>query len=193
VWVANYQTDIHDTTNSFNVWLGHNAALAFEGWYGTSQLALFVREGAPASTWLAHAAFDKAIGLDYSPLRVSLHPGEFLSLDLRWHANTRLDSAYTVFVHLGQSDQAPIAQSDSAPAGGFEPTLGWQPGQLVIDRRAFLVPLDAPPGVYQLYAGLYDSATGSRLLLTTPSGCDTADSVCLGSVEIVPAPIQTDS
>jgi 4-amino-4-deoxy-L-arabinose transferase-like glycosyltransferase len=190
VWVVNYRADVHDVSNPLNAWLARNAALAFEGWYGTSQLAMFVRPGPPPSAWSAQAVFADGIRLDYSPVRLSVAPGEALSVDLRWSAASRLENAYKVFVHLRQADQPPIAQSDSEPAGGFEPTSAWQPGQLVMDRRALLVPLDAPPGAYGIYVGLYDAATGGRLSLAAPSGGDTADSAFVGWVEIVPSTTQ---
>jgi len=54
----------------------------------------------------------------------------------------------------------------------------------VIDRRALLAPLGAPPGVYTLYVGVYDPESQFRLSVLSPSGCDTSDSVCVGRIEI---------
>jgi hypothetical protein len=184
LWVVNYLADVHDTYSALNAWLSRNAACAFDEWYGNTQLALFVRASEPPVAWPAHAAFERGIRLDYTLPATSLQPGDVLSLDLRWQATAPLERAYKVFVHLRQPDGAPIAQSDSEPAGGFEPTSTWQPGRLVIDRRALLVPLGAPPGVYTIYVGVYDPESQFRLSVLSPSDCDTSDSVCVGRVEI---------
>ncbi|HRE25295.1 MAG TPA: hypothetical protein PK954_01555, partial [Anaerolineales bacterium] len=75
----------------------------------------------------------------------------------------------------GASDNAPIAQSDSAVAA-------LPAGELA---AALLIPPDALPGRYALYVGLYDPATGARLPVPAPSGCDTPDRLCLGTVDVV--------
>jgi len=184
LWVVNYLADVHDTFSPLNVWLNRNAALAFDEWYGSTQLALFVRAGDPPATWMAHTSFEGGITLDYVPLTMSARPGDVLSLDLRWQATRPLDRSYKVFVHLRQPTDRPVAQSDSEPVGGFEPADAWRPGQPVLDRRALLVPFDATPGAYGLYVGIYDPDNGIRLSIASPSGCDTLDSVCVGHVEI---------
>jgi hypothetical protein len=43
-------------------------------------------------------------------------------------------------------------------------TLDWKPGQPVIDQHGLLIEPGTPPGEYRIIAGLYDSATGQRLL-----------------------------
>ena len=184
LWIVNYLADVHDTYSPLNNWLYHNAACAFDEWYGNTQLALFVRAGEPPITWPAHATFEHGITLDYTLPAASIQSGDVLSLDLRWQAAAPLDRSYKAFVHLRQPSGAPIAQSDSEPAGGFEPTDTWRPGQPVIDRRALLAPLGAQPGVYMLYVGVYDPENQTRLSVLSPSGCDTSDSVCVGRVEI---------
>jgi hypothetical protein len=49
-----------------------------------------------------------------------------------------------------------MAQLDSWPQAGLRPTTTWAVGELVVDRRALLLPEDAPPGPYHLLIGMYD-------------------------------------
>ena len=181
LWVFNYDADIHDTYNPLNAWLNRNTALAFDEFYGKMQLALFVQTDPPPALWPGHAAFEQGITLDYAPPSLM---GNTLSLNLRWQTVAPLEHAFKVFVHLRQPDGEPIAQSDSEPAGGFDPTDTWQPGRLVLDRRALLVPRNTPPGTYAVYAGLYNPEDGSRLQVISPSAGDTSDSVVIGRMDI---------
>ncbi len=179
LWVFNYEANVHDTYNPLNAWLHRNTALAFDEFYGNMQLALFVHSDPLPVTW-GQAAFERGIMLYYAPLS---RRGNILGVTLRWQTAQPLNHAYKVFVHLRRSDGEPIVQSDSEPAGGFDPTDTWQPGQLVLDRRALLVPRNTPPGTYAVYAGLYDPEDGSRLHVLSPSAGDTSDSVLIGRAD----------
>jgi len=57
-----------------------------------------------------------------------------------------------------------IAQSDAEPAGWSRPTTGWAVGEYVIDEHLLMLPEDGEAGDLFLRAGLYDAATGRRLL-----------------------------
>jgi hypothetical protein len=179
LWVFNYEANVHDTYNPLNAWLHRNTALAFDEFYGNMQLALFVHADPLPVTW-GHAAFERGITMYYAPLS---RRGNTLGVTLRWQTVQPLNHAYKVFVHLRRSDGEPIAQSDSEPAGGFDPTDTWRPGQLVLDRRALLMPRNTPPGTYAVYAGLYDPEDGSRLQVISPSAGDTSDSVLIGRAD----------
>lgn len=185
LWVVNYLADVHDVTNPFNAWLHRHAALAFDVWYGNTQLSLFTRASNPPVVWLAQTAFERDVTLDYVPLTASVRPGDTFSLDLRWQAGAPLERPWKIFVHTAQPGSPPIAQSDHEPANGLEPTNTWLPGRSVVDRRAVLVPSNALPGVYMIYVGVYDPLTSVRLSVAAPSGCDTPDSACVGRVEIL--------
>jgi hypothetical protein len=185
LWVYNYLADVHDRVNPLAIWLNQNAALAFDGWYGNTQLALFVRAGDPPVTWPARTTFERGIELSYAPLIASVRLGDVLPLDLRWQSAGPLDRVYKMFLHLRRPDQSLVTQTDGEPAGGFEPTDTWRPGRPVLDRRALLVSRSVLPGTYTVYVGVYDPDSNTRLRVVSPAGCDTADSVCLGQIEIV--------
>jgi len=181
LWVFNYDADIHDTDNPLNAWLNRNTALAFDEFYGKMQLALFVRTDSPTAPWPGRAAFEQGITLDYAPPSLT---GNTLSLNLRWQTAAPLEHAFKVFVHLRQPGGKSIAQSDSGPAGGFDPSDTWQPGQPILDRRALLVPRNAPPGTYAVHVGLYTPENGTRLRVLSPTDSDEPDSVLVGHVDL---------
>jgi hypothetical protein len=177
LWVFNYEANVHDTYNRSMPGCTQHCAGLTSSWQHA--LALFVHADPLPVTW-GHAAFERGITLYYAPLS---RRGNTLGVTLRWQTVQPLNHTYKVFVHLRRSDGEPIAQSDSEPAGGFDPTDTWQPGQLVLDRRALLVPRDTPLGTYAVYAGLYDPEDGSRLQVMSPSAGDTSDSVLIGRAD----------
>ncbi len=86
-----------------------------------------------------------------------------LRLTLYWRADARMETPYTVFVHLIDAQNRLWGQRDSQPLDGSYPTTAWLPGEVVIDEIELSVQPDAPAGSYQLAVGLYDGATGQRL------------------------------
>jgi hypothetical protein len=95
--------------------------------------------------------------------------GDAIALLLRWEAQVPLDRDYMVFVHLVEAgrDGAPLSQGDGPPVGGRWPTYLWLPGVAVDDVHRLPLPADLGPGAYDLLAGLYDPATGTRLPLAS--------------------------
>jgi hypothetical protein len=98
----------------------------------------------------------------------AIRAGERLTVDLHWQALARMETDYTVFVHLvgGYNPETggPVwAQDDSWPLAGGHPTRRWLPGQVVVDRHALDVPANTPPGRYQVEVGFYNALDGERL------------------------------
>jgi hypothetical protein len=79
---------------------------------------------------------------------------------------TKVPGDYKVFVHLVDGEGVLRAQDDSVPGEWQRPTRGWAEGEVVVDAHALEVPEEAPPGVYTLYAGMYDADTLQRLPIT---------------------------
>jgi 4-amino-4-deoxy-L-arabinose transferase-like glycosyltransferase len=105
--------------------------------------------------------------------------GGVLTVVTVWEVLSPTDADWRVFVHLGDPDRPPLAQSDGPPAAGNFPARWWEPGDTFVDRREIRLPQDLPPGRYPVTAGLY-----------TPGGirADVAGSgltyIYLGEVEI---------
>jgi 4-amino-4-deoxy-L-arabinose transferase-like glycosyltransferase len=124
--------------------------------------------------------------LDAEPAR----PGDTRYLILYWQALSPSQQDYTVFTHLlgGQNPatNGPLwAGHDGQPDGGSYSTAAWQPGETILDVHPMTVPGDAPPGEYQLEAGLYLLATMERLPATDAAGNSLPDGAArLGTIKV---------
>jgi hypothetical protein len=105
-------------------------------------------------------------------------------LTLVWQAETQPAADYTVFVHVLRPDgTCCVWQSDAMPRGDAYPTTRWQPGEVVVDPYAIILPADVPPGEYPIEVGLYVRETGQRLPVTV-DGQAVGDAIRLGSLAI---------
>jgi hypothetical protein len=93
-----------------------------------------------------------------------------LAFTLFWEADKGAARPYTVFTQLLNEQNEIIAQQDNWPVNGQWPPTCWSGGETVADSYRLSLPPDLPPGQYRLVAGLYDAATGERLL--TEDGLD---------------------
>jgi hypothetical protein len=92
-----------------------------------------------------------------------------LSLNLYWQALTQPEHAYTVFVHVLDSQGNLIAQQDNMPVHDQLLTSCWQPGEQVTDPYAVGLPIPgAQPASVEV--GLYRLDTGERLLRDDGTG-----------------------
>ncbi|HRV91472.1 MAG TPA: hypothetical protein P5526_04870 [Anaerolineae bacterium] len=107
------------------------------------------------------------IGLDAATNTLS--PGDTLSARLYWQAESEFAEDYKVFVQLIGPDGLLHGQVDQIPGGGQFPTTGWLPGEYITDDYAVALASDAPPGDYQIAIGLYNSNTGQRLPVESPT------------------------
>lgn len=113
----------------------------------------------------------------FSPDPPVVRPGETLSVTFTWRADGRPSRAYTVFVHLVGEGETPITQGDGPPQGGEYPTSFWDAGERITDTHVLTIPLDAPPGQYALFLGLYVLETGERLPVLDTNGQIVTDHV----------------
>ena len=120
------------------------------------------------------------IGYDLDTRRVS--PGGRLPVTLYWQALAPIPASYQVFTHL-ESNTGPVAQADGIPVCWSYPTDLWQPGQIIADQHAILLPSDLPPGHYPLEVGLYLPDTSERLNVLDEAGNPAGTSVTLEMVE----------
>lgn len=109
------------------------------------------------------------VGYDVS--ETMLYPGGRLWVTLYWEALQAMDQNYSVFIHLVDDRGVTIAQRDSWPGAGNDPTSAWHVGQV----RRDVHPLDLPTpllaqGSCRLHVGLYDHDTGQRLLAYSQDG-----------------------
>ncbi len=107
--------------------------------------------------------------------------GRALPMALHWRALAPTGTSYTVFVQLVDETGEKAGQVDCLPCNGGCPTTTWRPGDLVGEWYEVPIRPDAPPGDYQLIAGLYDLQTGKNL--KSPDG---RPYLTLGSVRVEP-------
>ncbi len=102
-----------------------------------------------------------------------VNPGGRIWLTLYWQGLAAMDRDYSVFVHLVDDRGVTIAQYDSYPGAGNNPTRDWQPDEAMADAY----PIDIPPTLLaqapvRVRVGMYDYATGERLRVSSPASTD---------------------
>jgi hypothetical protein len=112
--------------------------------------------------------------LGYQLGQVQVHPGQEVTLQTFWQVTQVPERPLSLMAHLIGADGTPIAVGD----GLGVPIVGWQPGDIIVQRHALLVPQGIPPGLYAIQTGAYwldtlerwpvhldDGTTSDRLLL----------------------------
>jgi hypothetical protein len=82
-----------------------------------------------------------------------------------WSTQATLPPQMTIFVHLGQPGQPPLAQADGDTWREMLPLSTWQPGDLIHDVRSLpRLSLDeAPENSLEIRIGVYNRLDGRRL------------------------------
>jgi len=114
----------------------------------------------------------------------TLHPGESFALSLLWRAVDEMEQDYTVFTHLLDTKGYLLSQHDGPPQGGQMPTSTWHQGQVIRDQHQLTVLPDAPPGIYNVAAGVYLLSTMERLPLVDKDGQVLDDKIMLMQLEV---------
>jgi uncharacterized membrane protein len=146
---------------------------------GNVVIARFTVETLPLLT--DPPAFETAVDMEipgigtlagYSLAAATANKTEPLPVTLVWQAGANSPAAsYTVFVQLLDAGGTLLAQSDAIPAGGARPTTGWRAGEYIVDEHLLRFNETAADrrGQAYLIVGMYDAATGVRLLLADRS------------------------
>ncbi|HEC33756.1 MAG TPA: PASTA domain-containing protein [Chloroflexi bacterium] len=121
-------------------------------------------------------------------LQARFHPGDLFSISLRWRALAPIPTRYAVFVHLIGPTGELVAQEDVEPFHGAQPTNTWTPGVSLWDLHQVNLPLNAPPGTYQVRTGMYPQGQpGSRLPVVDPGETSAEfNSILIAEVEVGP-------
>lgn len=118
----------------------------------------------------------------------TVHPGDTVTLTVVYQALRPADRELTQFTHLYDTTLGLIGQIDSPPLGGNNPAPGWISGEVIRDVLTMKVSSEATSGDYALLWGLYDPATGERVLVTLPDGTQPPDRALLLETLHVVAP-----
>ncbi|MBN1956029.1 MAG: hypothetical protein JW900_13395 [Anaerolineae bacterium] len=107
-------------------------------------------------------------GLTLTARAVLLPPGDQLAVVIDWQASEAVPRDLTAFVHLYNGAGQVLQQRDGRPLGDLYPFWLWPAGEYVQERRIFWLDGALPAGA-SVGVGVYDPATGERLLLTSLS------------------------
>jgi hypothetical protein len=103
------------------------------------------------------------LGYDLTPAEATVRPGSIFTVTLYYRVEKPTARSYTRFVHLGNGGDM-VAQWDSVPQRGKNPTWSWAPGEIITDTQPLTVTAQARTGTYGLSIGFYDpEAGGARL------------------------------
>ena len=128
---------------------------------------------------------DKVAFLGYDQDKATVRPGGTLHLTLYWQALAKMETSYTVFVHLLDAQNRTWGQRDNLPVGGTHPTTSWLPGEVVSDEYEIVVDATAPVGEYQIEVGMYDLGTMLRLAAFDEQGNPLpSDRILLSKVQV---------
>ncbi len=171
--------DQRDPERIVESWLDAHAFKATDEWVGDVRFVTYAVPSAGAGemeTAVSNVHFGESITLlGHTIPQTTLPPGDIVEVTLFWQTAVALDQRYKVFIHLLDSSGRLVAQRDSEPGGGLNPTDSWPVGEPIRDNYGLLLPADLPPGTYQLVVGLYEqSAAAPRLPLTAASGMNDA-------------------
>lgn len=132
------------------------------------------------------ARFGEAIrllGFDLS--RALVAAGENVELTLWWESLRPTPTSYTVFLHVvDPSTNTKVGQMDALPICGQNLTNLWNPGDRLRDPQSVQIAAETPPGVYQIYMGLYDVLTGARLPVFDAAGAPLGDYINLTTITV---------
>lgn len=106
-----------------------------------------------------NARFGEAIELKADTLQQT---SDVVRVTLFWQCVAKPAKAYTVFVHLIDTNGNMLTQADSEPQGGAYPTTLWDAGEIVRDEYVLAL-RDLPPGEYQIEIGMYTQPSLERL------------------------------
>ena len=119
---------------------------------------------------------------------LAVEAGDYIRLTLKWQALATPRESATVFIHLIDGANRPVAGWDYTPLGGSAPTYlwfpKWLPGQTYTDPYRLSVPSDLPQGDYRLEVGAYGMISQRRFPVVDWEGDLAGDRVVLGPVHV---------
>jgi hypothetical protein len=128
--------------------------------------------------------FAEGIRLAGYALPTEVHPGETISFEFWWQTESVVGHNLTQFLHLYHVESNRYFLYDQPPFAGKFPTRDWPANVQAVDRWQFSPGQDLPPGEYQLYSGLYDSATQERIAVESAGQPQPDNRILLGTLQV---------
>jgi hypothetical protein len=106
-------------------------------------------------------------------------------LRLYWIADATPETDLKYFIHVRTLDDAhTVAQYDTMPFSGYNPTTRWEAGELIVDEQALELDESIETGRYQLLIGLYDPVTMQNQIVTSSPDMLPGDRLKLAEIEL---------
>ena len=186
IFAIYWATEQADPDGVIEGYLADHAFKAWDAWVGNLRFVAYSAAAPPEMT-----PYEQPIGFGDNILLEAagysnepLQPGDIARVRLSWLATAPLETRYKVTLQLLDPANQVMAQVDSEPVGGAQPTTSWAPGEPVVDGYGLPIPLATPPGQYPLILAMYDAQTGQRLPVTAPG--NEGDYLQVGSITIEP-------
>jgi hypothetical protein len=138
--------------------------------FGTLERVKYVVGSETAALEPVGAVFENGVELVAAGILDDPQPGAPLRLALDWRVMEPVDDSVVVFAHLVYGGGQLVAQRDAVPGNGLFPVEDWEPGELVRDRFALLLPPELSAGAYEVQVGIYNPTSGQRYVVTGPEG-----------------------
>ena len=166
-------------------WLATHAYPAWQSWLGRQRMALYAT--ATAFEMVERSldiAFEESPGKRLELRRIAMPAlpvaaGDVAPFALTWQTTDQLANNYQVSMRLSNALGERYAQADWPPLAAEGGTATWRPGQTVADRRALWLPVDTPPGHYQVQLAVYELGSGQQLGMPQT----------VAALDVAPAPI----
>jgi hypothetical protein len=97
--------------------------------------------------------------------RLTVKPGEQVTLTLHWRGLRQMEHNYSISAQLVGEGQIKAAENSNWPLKGDAPTALWEPGNLLGDPKVLAVRADAPPGIYDVQVTVYRQQDGELIYL----------------------------
>ncbi len=114
------------------------------------------------------AIFESGIELVAGSVPDAPQPGTPLPLAFDWRVMEPANDSLLMFVHIIHNDGRLMAQWDAIPGNELFSAEGWEPGDVVRNQFALLLPPELPAGDYEVQVGIYSSITNLRYRLIEP-------------------------
>jgi hypothetical protein len=136
--------------------------------FGTLERVQYVVGSEDVALEPVGAIFENGVELVAAAILDDPQPGEPLRLALDWRVMEPVDDSVVVFAHLVYGGGQLVAQRDAVPGNGLFPVEDWEPGELVRDQFALLLPPELPAGAYEVQVGIYNPTSGQRFFVAGP-------------------------
>ena len=150
--------------------LYHPSGQADVAAYGALERSAFVAAPAEGNLEPVGAVFEGSVELVAGGVLDDPQPGTPVRMAFDWRIQEPVSDSLVMFVHVLRDGVELVAQRDAIPGNGLWPVTEWQPGEVVRDQFALLLPPTLPAGEYEIQVGLYDAATQMRHSLVEPEG-----------------------